>query len=61
LRALIRQARKDAQATQAQEAPGVAVRHGKAYRDIFQLVKEVLNRGNADDSTDDPSADTEQP
>ncbi|MDP2262588.1 MAG: ribosome biogenesis factor YjgA [Hydrogenophaga sp.] len=61
LRAMIRQARKDAQATQAQEAPGVAVRHGKAYREIFQLVKEVLNRGEAGDGTDDESADTEQP
>jgi ribosome-associated protein len=50
LRALIRQARKEALANQAQEAPGVAVRHGKAYRDIFQIVKEVLNREEAPDS-----------
>lgn len=38
LRALIRQARKDAQPEQA----GGAVRHGRAYRDIFLLVREQL-------------------
>ncbi|MBU6503897.1 MAG: DUF615 domain-containing protein [Burkholderiales bacterium] len=38
LRALIRQARKDAQPGK----PGEAPRHGRAYRDIFQLVREQL-------------------
>jgi len=38
LRALIRQARKDAKP----EKPGEALRHGRAYRDIFQLVREAL-------------------
>jgi ribosome-associated protein len=38
LRALIRQARKDAKP----EKPGEAPRHGKAYREIFQLVKQGL-------------------
>lgn len=38
LRSLIRQARKDAKP----EKPGEAVRHGRAYRDIFQLVREQL-------------------
>ena len=38
LRALVRQARKDA----VPEKPGAAVRHGRAYRDIFQLVREQL-------------------
>ena len=38
LRALIRQARKDA----TPEKPGEAVRHGRAYRDIFQLLREQL-------------------
>ena len=38
LRALVRQARKDAKP----EKPGAAVRHGRAYRDIFQLVREAL-------------------
>ena len=40
LRALVRQARKDAQAVK--EKPGEAQRHGKAYREIFQLVRESL-------------------
>ena len=39
LRALIRQARKDAKP----EKPGAAVRRGRPYRDIFQLVREQLN------------------
>lgn len=52
LRALIRQARKDAQATQAQERPGEAVRHGKAYREIFQTVKAALSQGDSDDGDD---------
>jgi ribosome-associated protein len=38
LRALIRQARKDAKP----EKPGEALRHGRAYRDIFQIVREQL-------------------
>jgi ribosome-associated protein len=59
LRALIRQARKDAQATQAQEQSGEAVRHGKAYRDIFQLVKAVLTRNDADGATETPTDDEE--
>jgi ribosome-associated protein len=61
LRALIRQARKDAQATQAQEQPGEAVRHGKAYRDIFQLVKAVLNRKDTDTDSNDTAEADEQP
>ena len=38
LRALIRQARKDA----VPARPGEAPRHGRAYRDIFQIVREQL-------------------
>ena len=38
LRALIRQARKDAKP----EKPGEAPRHGKSYREIFQLVKLAM-------------------
>ena len=56
LRALIRQARKDAQAVK--ERPGEAQRHGKAYREIFQLVKAALARGS-DGQPDD--AAQEQP
>ena len=40
LRALTRQARKDAKP----EKPGEAVRHGRAYRDIFLIVREQLGR-----------------
>ncbi len=57
LRALIRQARKDAQATQAQERPGEAIRHGKAYREIFQTVKAALNQDEGDDSDTSIDAD----
>jgi ribosome-associated protein len=39
LRALVRQARKDAKP----EKPGAAPRHGRAYREIFQLVREHLS------------------
>jgi len=56
LRALIRQARKDAQATAAQEKPGEAVRHGKAYREIFQAVRAVLTRQDQD-SSETPETD----
>jgi ribosome-associated protein len=38
LRSLVRQARKDAKP----EKPGEALRHGRAYRDIFQMVREAL-------------------
>lgn len=41
LRALIRQARKDAQGVT--ERPGEAQRHGKAYREIFQILRATLN------------------
>ena len=37
LRALVRQARKDAQPHPAGEAP----RHGKAYRELFQLLRQA--------------------
>lgn len=47
LRALIRQARKDAQGVV--ERPGEAQRHGKAYREIFQAVRAALSRDEADD------------
>lgn len=38
LRALVRQARKDAKP----EKPGEAPRHGKSYREIFQLVRQTM-------------------
>jgi ribosome-associated protein len=59
LRALIRQARKDAQVTEPQERPGEAVRHGKAYREIFQTVKATLNQDS--DEVPDTADDEDQP
>jgi ribosome-associated protein len=42
LRALVRQARKERQPTTAEVSEGQAPRRGRAYREIFQLVKEQL-------------------
>jgi ribosome-associated protein len=42
LRALVRQARKDRQPTQDEVSRGQVPRHGRAYREIFQMVKEQL-------------------
>ena len=50
LRALVRQARKDAKP----EKPGEAPRHGKSYREIFQLVRQTLAKGP--DGTEEPQA-----
>ena len=49
LRTLVRQARKDA----APEKPGAAPRHGKSYREIFQLVRHAMKL--AAEPTDDPA------
>ncbi|MCY7371086.1 MAG: DUF615 domain-containing protein [Polaromonas sp.] len=38
LRAMVRQARKDA----VPEKPGAAPRHGKSYREIFQMVRQAM-------------------
>jgi ribosome-associated protein len=46
LRALIRQARKDVQPTQDEISKGLAPRQGRAYREIFQLVKDHLTSAN---------------
>ena len=61
LRALIRQARKDAQAA-PKEQPGAAQRHGRAYRELFQLVKVELLKASVVDTaspedTDEDSAE----
>jgi ribosome-associated protein len=50
LRALIRQTRKDA----VPGKPGETPRHGKAYRDLFQLVREQINQ--IPDSEPEPHA-----
>ena len=53
LRALIRQARKDV----VPEKPGAAPRHGKSYREIFQLVRQTMT-AETDDAPepDEPEA-----
>jgi len=60
LRALIRQARKDAQPAgkeaNVQVSQGLAPRKGRAYRELFQLVREHLGGPAA---TDGESADAE--
>ncbi len=43
LRALIRQARKDNPPDKAAESKGLAPRHSRSYREIFQLVREALD------------------
>ncbi len=45
LRSLIRSARKDA----VPDAPGAAPRHGRAYRELFQLVRATLNEDASDE------------
>ena len=54
LRALIRQARKDA--LMVSESPGEAQRHGKAYRELFQAVRATLGRKNEPNPAE-PAAD----
>lgn len=55
LRALIRQARKDAQPAgkeaNVQISQGLAPRKGRAYRELFQLVREHLGGTGPDDSS----------
>ena len=50
LRSLIRQARKDAKPSK----PGALPRHGRAYREIFQMVREQLGAIPPHDHTDVP-------
>ncbi|QHJ01129.1 DUF615 domain-containing protein [Xylophilus rhododendri] len=53
LRALVRQARKDA----VPEKPGLAPRHGRAYREIFQLVRSAMKGDAGTDEADAPEPD----
>lgn len=48
LRALIRQARKDSAPTQDEISRGQAPRRGRAYREIFQMVREHLEEQDDD-------------
>ncbi|HWI84429.1 ribosome biogenesis factor YjgA [Ramlibacter sp.] len=61
LRALIRQARKDPPPDADAAAKGQAPRHGRAYRDIFQLVREQLTRADAaHDEADSTAQDSDE-
>jgi ribosome-associated protein len=53
LRALIRQARKDVQPDAESISKGLAPRHGRSYREIFQLVKEQLSPSDDPEDHDD--------
>ncbi len=58
LRALIRQARKDAPPLDAKAlSQGLAPRRGRAYRELFQFVKEHLNPGSTANTGDDEADD----
>ena len=60
LRALVRQARKDAKPLdKAAVSQGLAPRQGRAYREIFQFVREHLSGGG--DIPDRIGTDDEQP
>jgi ribosome-associated protein len=50
LRALVRQARKDAQPDAQALSKGLAPRRGRAYREIFQLVREQLAKAEVSSS-----------
>jgi len=63
LRALVRQARKDAvPADKAAVSQGLAPRQGRAYREVFQLVKATLKAasgGGVETPADDDEGDDE--
>jgi ribosome-associated protein len=64
LRALIRQARKDVQPDKDSISKGLAPRHGRSYREIFQLVREHLERADSGRTAEQgpaPDAETWQP
>ena len=52
LRALIRQARKDNPPDKAAESQGLAPRHSRAWRELFQLVREQLAGASTDVKAD---------
>ena len=51
LRALVRQARKDGLPTATEVSQGLASRHGRAYRELFQLIRAQLNQAEDEDPT----------
>jgi ribosome-associated protein len=61
LRALIRQARKDVQPSQDEISKGLIPRHGRAYREIFQLVRDGLDGDHDLPENNDATYDPRQP
>ena len=53
LRALIRQARKDNPPDKVAEREGKAPRHSRAWRELFQLVREQLSSGTDSSETNE--------
>jgi ribosome-associated protein len=53
LRALIRQARKDGQPSAEEVSKGLAPRRGRAFREIFQLVRDALDEEADEDPQDE--------
>jgi ribosome-associated protein len=54
LRALVRQARKDAvPVTNAAVSQGLAPRQSRAYREMFKLVRSILSGGQSDESAEE--------
>jgi len=60
LRALIRQARKDVKPDKESLSKGLAPRQGRAYREIFQLVRTQLSGEDAQPEQEDGSYDPRQ-
>ncbi|HSI53461.1 MAG TPA: ribosome biogenesis factor YjgA [Ramlibacter sp.] len=57
LRALIRQARKDDQTNKESISKGLAPRQGRAYREIFQLVRAALSGEDVQPDDDETAYD----
>jgi ribosome-associated protein len=61
LRALVRQARKDDVTTKADIAKGLLPRQSRAYREIFQLIKEQMNLADDTMHTSEEDEDIYKP
>ena len=61
LRALIRQARKDVQPDAASIAQGLAPRRGRAWREIFQIVRSQLAGADDEGAADGDDPDDDHP
>jgi ribosome-associated protein len=58
LRALVRQARKDAvPVSNAAVSQGLAPRQSRAYREMFKMVRSVLTGGQSDETAEEDAED----